>query len=92
MSLISKHPQRRKEILEEIAREKLNSVVPDQPISPPSPTPEDYERRLRDSCRRDILSAISLIEDRLEELGQITRERCLHLTALRNEIAADFED
>lgn len=63
-----------------------------QPMNPPSPTPEDYDRRLRNECREDILRAITLIEDRLEELGQITRERCLHLTALRNEIAADFEE
>ena len=73
---------------------KLNSYfpVPEPPLDPPSRTPEEEETMLRNQDRQDILTAITLIEDRLEELGQITRERCKHLTALRNEIAADIED
>lgn len=62
------------------------------PVSPPDPDPELVERNTRNQCREDILRSITTIEDRLEELGEITRERCNHLTTLRNEIAADFED
>lgn len=56
------------------------------------PEPEDYDRNLRNSCREDIIDAISNICDRLKELDAMTPKRLAWLEALFVEIRADMED
>ena len=67
--------------------------VPDQPVSPPEPTDEEYARNCRNLCREETINALDTAISRLDELDHDGKERGTqkYLEGLQESLRNDME-
>jgi hypothetical protein len=68
--------------------------LPEQPVSPPEISDEEYDRNVRNACRRDAIKAIDTLLANLEELhqGNWFQDTQADLDELRDYLERDMED
>ena len=79
--------------MDDYAYTMTNFKVPDLPTNLPEPTDAEYEKNVRNSCRRDAIEAIGTALDNLSQLEDGKhKEEIRSLKNLRVDLVLDMED